>query len=172
MQYGEINRTATKELSVPQILNYSYGHDNVGRYVMVVISVPKGENVVEFNHNDDVRIVGTGQGIQTINEFKPRYVIPNKYIVGYIDKYSKKVIKNPNYYLNNSKFEDSMEQQSELMIQAMVNDQIDANGQAIIQNQEIISNNRTMGFAKVWLLGILTTIASLGIIVIGVLLNK
>ena len=58
------------------------------------------------------------------------------------------------------------------MLQAMVNGQIDTNGQPIVQNQEIISNNRTMGFAKVWVLGILTTIASAGIIVIGVFLNK
>lgn len=171
MQYGEMSRTSTKELSVSGILDYSYGHDNVGRHAIVVISVPEGKNVIEFNQNDDVKIAGTGQGIETISEFKPKYVIPNEYIVGYIDKDAKKVIKNPNYYLNN-KVEDSVEQQAELMIQAMVNGQIDTNGQPIVQNQEIISNNRTMGFAKVWVLGILTTIVSAGIIVIGVFLNK
>ena len=166
-----MSRTSTKELSVSGILDYSYGHDNVGRHAIVVISVPEGKNVIEFNQNDDVKIAGTGQGIETISEFKPKYVIPNEYIVGYIDKDAKKVIKNPNYYLNN-KVEDSVEQQAELMIQAMVNGQIDTNGQPIVQNQEIISNNRTMGFAKVWVLGILTTIVSAGIIVIGVFLNK
>lgn len=171
MQYSEMSRTAKKELSVSEILDYSYGHDNVGRHAIVVLSVPNGENVIEFNHNDDVKIAGTGQGKETINEFKPKYVIPNKYIVGYIDKDAKRFIKNPNYYLNN-KVEDSVEQQAELMIQAMANGQIDTNGQPIVQNQEIISNNRTMGFAKVWVLGILTTIASIVIIVIGGLLNK
>lgn len=61
---------------------------------------------------------------------------------------------------------------AEQMVEAMANGQIDINGQPIIQNQEIISNNRTMGFAKAWVLGILTTIASIGIIIIGVILNK
>jgi len=58
------------------------------------------------------------------------------------------------------------------MVEAMENGQIDINGQPIVQNQDMIPNNRTMGFAKVWVLGILVTIVSLGIIVIGIFLNK
>lgn len=60
----------------------------------------------------------------------------------------------------------------DLMIQAMASGQLDINGQPIVQNQDMTPNNRTMGFTKVWVLGILTTITSLGIIVIGVLLNR
>ncbi len=67
---------------------------------------------------------------------------------------------------------DKKQKDAEQIVEAMANGQIDTNGQPIVQNQEVISNNRTMGFAKVWVLGILTTIASIGIIVIGVLLNK
>ena len=61
---------------------------------------------------------------------------------------------------------------ADAMIQAMENGQLDINGQPIIQNQNMITNNRTKGFTKIWLLGILTIIASLGIIVIGVFLSK
>ena len=61
---------------------------------------------------------------------------------------------------------------ADAMVQAMANGLLDINGQPIVQNQDMIPNNRTMGFAKVWVLGILTTIASFGIIVIGVFLNK
>lgn len=67
---------------------------------------------------------------------------------------------------------DKKQKDAEQIVEAMANGQIDTNGQPIVQNQEIISNNRTMGFAKVWILGILTTIASIGIIVLGVFLNK
>lgn len=67
---------------------------------------------------------------------------------------------------------DKKQKDAEQIVEAMANGYLDTNGQPIIQNQEVISNNRTMGFAKVWILGILTTIASVGIIVIGVLLNK
>ena len=61
---------------------------------------------------------------------------------------------------------------ADAMIQAMENGQLDINGQPIIQNQNMITNNRTKGFTKIWLLGILTIIASLGIIVIGVFFKK
>lgn len=61
---------------------------------------------------------------------------------------------------------------ADAIVQAMANGQLDINGQPIVQNQDMIPNNRTMGFAKVLVLGILTTIASIVIIVIGVFLNK
>ena len=54
----------------------------------------------------------------------------------------------------------------------MANGQIDTDGQPIIQNQGVAFDNKIMGFAKIWVLGILTTMASIGIIVMGVFLNK
>lgn len=61
---------------------------------------------------------------------------------------------------------------ADLLVQAMANGQIDTDGQPIIQNQGVVFDNKIMGFAKIWVLGILTTMASIGIIVMGVFLNK
>lgn len=94
MQYGEIERTAKMELSVPEIIEYRYGHDGVGRDAIVVIAVPNGENPVNENIDESKVVCGTGQGMEQ-GSFNPKYVIPSKYILGYIDKYSKKFVKNP-----------------------------------------------------------------------------
>lgn len=75
-------------------------------------------------------------------------------------------------YCDKKQLQADIKKQAESMVEAMANGQLDTNGQPIIQNQEITSNNRKMGFAKIWVLGILTIIVSIGIIVIGVLLNK
>ncbi len=96
MQYGEIGKTAKANLSLAQILHYSYGFDNVGRHAVVVIAVPNGENIVDINLDKNISVSGTSQGLQQ-GEFNPEYVIPNQYIVGYINKDEKIVIKNPNY---------------------------------------------------------------------------
>lgn len=96
MQYSDINRTAKKELSVPEILNYSYGHDNVGSHAIVVIAVPNGEYPVNINDNTNITISGTSQGLEQ-GDFAPKYVISSQYIVGYIDKDAKKLIANSNY---------------------------------------------------------------------------
>ncbi len=96
MQYNDISRTAKKELSVPEILNYSYGHDNVGRHAVVIIAVPNSEYPVVQNYDANITICGTGQGLEQVG-FNPKYVIPSQYIVGYIDKDAKQFIANPNY---------------------------------------------------------------------------
>lgn len=96
MQYGEIDRTAKCELTVPEIIEYAYGHDGVGRDAMVVIAVPDGENPVYDNIDESVVICGTGQGYEQGN-FNPKYVIPSKYIIGYIDKSSKMFVANPKF---------------------------------------------------------------------------
>ena len=96
MQYNEIDRTAKANLSLAQILNYSYGHDNVGRYAIVVIGVPNNESVVDINIDKNVLVSSTNQGLEQ-GAFNPKYVIHNQYIVGYINKEQKKFIKNPNY---------------------------------------------------------------------------
>ena len=99
MQYADIARTAQKELTLSGILNYSYGHENVGKHVIVVIATPnKGSNiVVKSNKDKDVKISGTGQGKEGINEFTPNYVIPTQYILGYIDKDDKIFVPNPRF---------------------------------------------------------------------------
>ena len=96
MQYNDINRTAKKELSSVEILNYTYGHDQVGRHAIVIIGVPKDKNPVNINNNNNITVVGTGQGLYQF-EFNPKYIIPSEYIVGYIDKDAKQLILNPNY---------------------------------------------------------------------------
>lgn len=63
-------------------------------------------------------------------------------------------------------------QQADAMIQAMINGQLDGNGQPIVQNQDEIINGRQMGFAKVWILSIITIIVSIGIIALGIILTK
>lgn len=75
-------------------------------------------------------------------------------------------------YCDRKQLQQNIENQAKSMVEAMENGQIDINRQPIVQNQDMIHNNRTMGFAKVWVLGILVTIVSLGIIVIGIFLNK
>ena len=96
MQYNEIERAAKANLSLAQILNYSYGYDNVGRHAVVVIAVPNGENIVARNPDKNISVSGTSQGLKQ-GAFNPEYVIHNQYIVGYINKDEKKIIKNPNY---------------------------------------------------------------------------
>ena len=86
MQYNDINRTAKKGLTPEQILRYSYGHENVGSRSIVVIKVPKGEDPVQFNHDKNIVIAGTGQGAKGANDFRPQYIIPKEYIAGIIDK--------------------------------------------------------------------------------------
>lgn len=66
----------------------------------------------------------------------------------------------------------SPEQQAEIMIQAMANGTLDTNGQPIVQNQEQMNNGRQMGFIKVWMLGIITTIVSIGIVALGIIITK
>ena len=96
MQYNDINRTAKKELSVSEILNYSYGHDNVGRHAVVIIAVPNGQSPISPNYDTNITIAGTAQGIEQA-DFNPKYVIPSQYIIGYIDKDAKQLIANSNY---------------------------------------------------------------------------
>lgn len=99
MQYGEIRRTAVTDLSFSDIINYSYGHENVGRHSMIIIMFPKGENVVEINQDSSVILAGTGQGKEGARNFNPNYMIPCSYIYGIIDKDNKQIIKNPNFKL-------------------------------------------------------------------------
>lgn len=72
-----------------------------------------------------------------------------------------------NYW--NANLQSLKEKQAYEMIQAMANGQLDTNGQPIIQNQEQISNGRQMGFVKVWILVFITTVISLGIIILGMM---
>ena len=62
-------------------------------------------------------------------------------------------------------------QQAEAMIQAMVNGQLDTNGQPIVPEEEQMTSGRHMGFINVKILGAIATIVSLGAILGIVLLN-
>ena len=165
MQYNDINRTAKPELNPVGLLTYSYGHENVGKNAVVIIDQPNGYNVVQYNDTGK-KIVGTGQGIKTINEFDTNYVIPTKYIVGYVDKYNDKVIYNPNYY----KFQEKQElsQTVDSMVEAMAQG-VDVLGEH--NNEMQASNTRIMGYAKMWILELITAIIIIGIIVLGIVLN-
>lgn len=98
MKYGYIDRTAKCELTIPQILQYAYGHDQVGRHAIVIIAVPRGEGIVKPNDRD-ILITGTSQGLEQ-GDFKPQYIIPSEYVVGYIDKDKKEIVKNSKCILN------------------------------------------------------------------------
>ncbi len=73
---------------------------------------------------------------------------------------------------NNSSL--TVEQMATKMVEDMARNKIDVNGEPIVQsmeNQKVLTKNMENGFAKVWILGILATLVSLGIIVLGILLN-
>ena len=57
------------------------------------------------------------------------------------------------------------------MVDEMANGTLDVNGQSITQNNDIGSNMRTMGFSGIWLLGLITGIASCGIVILGMFLR-
>ena len=94
-QYGGIERTAVSDLTPYELLTYGYGTDKMGSHTITIIAVPKGEYVMEQNH-DQVEVQGTNQGFEQ-GSFIPKYKIPNRYIYGYIDKDNKQIIKNPQY---------------------------------------------------------------------------
>ena len=102
MQYGDINRTAKPELTIPEILDYSYGYERVGKNAIVVIGAPKYKGIIKHNTNNNIEVAGTGQGMKGIDGFIPPYIIPSEYIVGYIDKINKKIIYNNNFGRTNS----------------------------------------------------------------------
>ena len=58
------------------------------------------------------------------------------------------------------------------IIAAMEKGTIDVNGNPIVDNQESMDNARRMGFAKVWILGILTALVSFGIIILNIIINQ
>lgn len=95
MQYNDIDRTAKPNLTPYELLTYKYGHDSMGLHAITIIGVPKGEYVIEANHDNAV-VSGTSQGAEQ-GDFVPKYKIPKRYIYGYIDKDNKEVVKNPDY---------------------------------------------------------------------------
>ena len=122
MQYNGIDRTAKEELSLQQILEYSYGHDGVGRHAMVVIAAPyrQGNGIVELNPNTDIEVVGTGQGMEQ-GGFAPKYVIPSQYIVGYIDKDNGVFVRNPKYIdLQAERVEDRTQLDSNTLLESAI----------------------------------------------------
>ena len=131
------------------------------------ISILNEENssVNTVTTNDSIEEVADKKNVKEITEqelLMTRYkeLVEQGYRPDYAEKIARLVVK------EEMKKQDKVDQ----MIEAMVNGELDTNVQPIIQNEKIISNNRTMGFIKVWVLGILTAITSIGIIVIGIML--
>ena len=68
----------------------------------------------------------------------------------------------------------SQYQSLDAMVEAMANGQINTDGKPIVESmeqQKVLVKGMENGFAKVWLLGILATLVSFGIIVLGVMLK-
>jgi len=134
---------------------------------VVSISTEEISSVDTLTTNDSIEEVADKKNIKETTEqelLMSRYkeLVEQGYRPDYAEKIAGLVVKK----------EMKKQEKVDQMIEAMVNGELDTNGQPIIQSQEIISNNRTMGFIKVWVLGILTAITSIGIIIIGITLNK
>lgn len=56
------------------------------------------------------------------------------------------------------------------MIEAMVNNTLDVNGQLMVQNNSYKSNSHNVGFGEVWLLALVTIMLSIAIIILGVII--
>ena len=99
MTQDSLNSTAVKELDINQVLLYRYGK-KIGKDAIVIIDVPNDNSGREVNivekKDDNVSIPFTPSGNQGLTG-KPEYIVDSKFIVGYVDKKSRKVIFNPNY---------------------------------------------------------------------------
>jgi len=120
---------------------------------------------VKKMHDDTSDSIKKGNIVESTDEVRKKieYLKRNLDLI-YGDSISSKI--------NDQMPKETQEQKADEMIEAIVNGELDTNGQPIVQTQDVISNNRTMGFAKIWILGILTAITSFGIIIAGVFLNK
>lgn len=103
MASKELGSTAYCEFTPEQLLTYSRGFaGEIGEHGVVIISQPRGEkglpiDIVKKN-NTNIEVVQSGLGGFKENTLK--YMIPSKYIVGYVDKLNHKVVKNPEYFNN------------------------------------------------------------------------
>ena len=95
MMQDKLESTTYREMSKEDIITYSRGFDGlIGRYAVVIIDVPNGVNVVQ-KRDKNIKINFVPSGLQGFGEAE--YIIPNKYIVGFVDKENKKIVLNPNY---------------------------------------------------------------------------
>ena len=101
MANKDLGRTAYSEFTAEQLLTYSRGFDGaIGEYGVVIIDQPLNDqkfplDIVEKN-NTDISVLQSGLG--GFDQDKLKYIVPSKYIVGYVDKHNHKVVKNPEYY--------------------------------------------------------------------------
>lgn len=100
---NELDTTSFKEFTPNEVLAYSYGNgiETFGDFI-IVISEPKGEDIVEELTEEEQDKVAIIPRRNAIIGNKPPYRVDKKYIVGIIDKKHEKVILNPEY-INNSK---------------------------------------------------------------------
>ena len=99
MMSDDLDRTSYSEMTMEDLLLYSRGFaGEVGRDGIVIFAVPKGEDVVSDISNQGYNFSQSGLG--GFSSDGPKYMVPSKYIVGYVDKVNHKVIYNPDYYEN------------------------------------------------------------------------
>lgn len=88
----ELNSTTYSEFTIEQLLLYKRGFvGEVGSEAIVVIKKPIGKEIVIELTDEEKTVVSVAQsGLGGFNEIE--YAIPDKYIIGYINKRDKKVI--------------------------------------------------------------------------------
>lgn len=102
MMRENLDTTSYKEFTMDQVILYSRGWGGeIGSLAIVIIDEPIEEDgkirtVVEPLAKDK-KIHFAPSGLQGLNG-KPRYIVNPQYIVGYVDKFNKKIIYNPRYY--------------------------------------------------------------------------
>lgn len=102
MMRENLDTTSYKEFTMDQVILYSRGlGGEIGSLAIVIIDEPIGEDgkirtVVEPLAKDK-KIHFAPSGLQGLNG-KLRYIVNPQYIVGYVDKFNKKIIYNPRYY--------------------------------------------------------------------------
>lgn len=102
MMRENLDSTSYKEFTMDQVILYSRGFGGeIGSSAVVIIDEPIEEDgkirtIVEPLAKDK-KIHFVPSGLQGLNG-KPRYIVKPQYIVGYVDKFNKKIIYNPRYY--------------------------------------------------------------------------
>ena len=171
MMRNDLSSTAYREFTKDELILYSRGFGGtIGRDAVVIIDDPivdgKQKNIVEEN-NFETQINFSPSGLQGLDG-KPNYIVKPENIVGYVNKKDKKVIFNPKYRNYKTITESANNSVVDNVIEQMAQG-VDVLGENT--NEMTQSNSRTMGFAKVGVLAIVTALISIGLLVLGVILS-
>ena len=170
MTQNILSSTAYREFTKDELILYSRGfEDKTGKDAIVILDAPivdgREKSIVEKN-DFQTEITFNPSGLHGLTG-KPNYIVRPENIVGYVDKLNKKVVFNPKYRnykgINNSLADD--------MVEKMVSGEIDTNGQPIIP-EDVNTDIKSKGFAKLGVLGLVTILISIAIIILGIILIK